>query len=252
MTDNEIKELLDEKYELYHRPDFIQDDPIQVPHRFTIKEDIEISGFLAATIAWGQRKTIIRNATRLMELMDNTPYDFVVNHQPQDLKRFRGFVHRTFNEADIQFFITSLKNLYKNHGGIENVFANYPKDMKKAISHFKQVFFEIEHLSRTQKHVSDPEKGSAAKRINMYLRWMVRDGSAGVDLGIWQKIDSSSLFLPLDIHTGNVSRKLKLTTRKQNNWMTVSDITHKLRKFCPDDPIKYDFSLFGLGVFEKY
>lgn len=252
MTQEEIKDLLDEKHEQYNRLDFIQDDPLQIPHRFSKKEDIEISGFLAATIAWGQRKTIIKNSNRIIELMDHSPHDFVLHHQPKDLKQFERFVHRTFNEADLQFFIHSLQNIYKNHGGLESVFAVHAQDMKQAISYFKKIFFEIPHLRRTEKHVSDPMKGSAAKRINMYLRWMVRNDSAGVDLGIWRKIESSTLFLPLDIHTGNVSRKLGLTSRKQNNWITVNEITEKLRKFCPEDPVKYDFSLFGLGIFDKY
>jgi len=252
MTDKEIKNLLDEKFELYHRPNFIQDDPIQIPHRFSKKEDIEISGFLVATIAWGQRKTIINNANKLMELMDNAPHDFIINHKPKDLKRFQGFVHRTFNEADIQFFISSLRNIYNTHDGLEEVFALNRKDMRMSISHFKKVFFEVEHLTRTQKHVSDPLKGSAAKRINMYLRWMIRNSSEGIDFGIWKTITPSALFLPLDVHTGNVSRKLGLTSRKQNNWITVNEITEKLRVFCPEDPIKYDFSLFGLGVYEKH
>ncbi|HIP32658.1 MAG TPA: TIGR02757 family protein, partial [Crocinitomicaceae bacterium] len=223
MTDKEIKNLLDEKFELYHRPNFIQDDPIQIPHRFSKKEDIEISGFLVATIAWGQRKTIINNANKLMELMDNAPHDFIINHKPKDLKRFQGFVHRTFNEADIQFFISSLRNIYNTHDGLEEVFALNRKDMRMSISHFKKVFFEVEHLTRTQKHVSDPLKGSAAKRINMYLRWMIRNSSEGIDFGIWKTITPSALFLPLDVHTGNVSRKLGLTSRKQNNWITVNE-----------------------------
>ncbi len=252
MTQQEIKELLDEKYLQYNRTDFIQDDPLQIPHRFSKKEDIEISGFLAATIAWGQRKTIIKNAERIIEMMDRSPHDFIINHQSKDLKRFKGFVHRTFNESDLQFFVHSLQNIYTHHGGLEDVFAIHAEDMKLGISHFKKTFFEIPHLSRTEKHVSDPMKGSAAKRINMYLRWMVRNDLTGVDLGIWRKIAPSALFLPLDIHTGNVSRKLGLTSRKQNNWITVNEITEKLRDFCPEDPVKYDFSLFGLGIFDKY
>lgn len=252
MANNQIKELLDEKYIQYNQPDFIKDDPIQIPHRFSIKEDIEISAFFAATIAWGQRKTIINNANKLMNLMDNSPFDFIVNHQPKDLKRFEGFVHRTFNEIDVQLFISSLQNIYVNHRGLENVFALYAEDMKLSISNFKRIFFEIPHLQRTQKHVSDPLKGSAAKRINMFLRWMVRKDEIGVDFGIWNSIQPSALFLPLDVHTGRVARKLNITSRKQNNWITVSEITQELRLFCPEDPIKYDFSLFGLGVFEKF
>lgn len=250
MTTHEIKILLDKKYLQYNRSDFIKDDPIQIPHQFSKKEDVEISGFLTATIAWGQRKTIINNANKLMCFMDNAPYDFVMNHEPVDLKRFEGFVHRTFNEIDVQYFMTSLQNIYSHHNGLENVFATYPKDVKKALEHFYNLFFELPHLKRTEKHVSNPMKGSAAKRLNMFLRWMVRKDKFGVDFGIWNSIDPSMLFLPLDVHTGNASRKLGLTYRKQNNWLTVNEITTNLRQFCPEDPVKYDFSLFGIGVNE--
>ncbi|MDF1672416.1 MAG: TIGR02757 family protein [Vicingaceae bacterium] len=247
----EIYQLLEEKYDLFNRKSFIESDPISIPHLFTKKQDIEIAGFLAATIAWGQRKTIINNANKLVKLMDNSPYDFVTQHQPKDLERFIDFKHRTFNSIDISYFITSLKNIYTNHNSLESVFSNN-ENMQTNISHFKQVFFEIEHPKRTTKHVSDPLKNSAAKRINMFLRWMVRQDNKGVDFGIWKSINQKNLMCPLDVHSGNVARKLGLLTRKQNDWKATEELTINLRKFDKEDPIKYDFSLFGLGVFEKF
>ena len=247
----EIYQLLEEKHDLFNRKTFIETDPISIPHLFTKKEDIEIAGFLAATIAWGQRKTIINNANKLVKLMDNSPYDFVTQHQPKDLIRFTDFKHRTFNSIDISFFIVSLKNIYNKHNGLEEVFSN-SENMQTNISHFKQVFFEIEHPERTTKHVSDPLKNSAAKRINMFLRWMVRQDNRGVDFGIWEKVNPKNLMCPLDVHSGNVARKLGLLKRTQNDWKATEELTINLRKFDSEDPIKYDFSLFGLGVFEKF
>jgi uncharacterized protein (TIGR02757 family) len=247
----EIYQLLEEKYDLFNRKSFIESDPISIPHLFTKKEDIEISGFLAATIAWGQRKTIVNNAKRIVELMDNSPYDFVLNHSKKELESFTDFKHRTFNSIDLSYFITSLKNIYTKHNGLENVFSSND-DMQLAINYFKQVFFEIDHPARTTKHVSDPLKNSSAKRINMYLRWMVRKDKRGVDFGIWDKLNPEYLMCPLDVHSGNVARKLGLLNRKQNDWKAVVELTNMLKKFDSKDPIKYDFSLFGLGVFEKF
>lgn len=254
MTKAELKEFLDAKVEQYNHPSFLESDPIQIPHRFNLKEDVEISAFLTATIAWGNRKSIINNANRMMELMDNAPYDFILNHKEADLEKFSGFVHRTFNPIDLCYFITSLKNIYETHGGLENVFANgISKDsMQPAISNFKHTFFELPHQTRTTKHVSDPLKGSAAKRINMFLRWMVRDNSTGVDFGLWKSIPTSVLSCPLDVHSGNVGRKLKLLRRKQNDGKALAELDKSLRKLDPIDPVKYDFALFGLGVFEKF
>lgn len=254
MTKAELKEFLDVKVAQYNHPSFLESDPIQIPHRFTLKEDIEISAFLTATIAWGNRKSIINNANRMMELMDNTPHDFILNHNETDLEKLSGFVHRTFNPIDLCYFITSLKNIYKAHGGLEPVFANgISKDsMQPAISNFKQTFFELPHQTRTTKHVSDPLKGSAAKRINMFLRWMVRDNSTGVDFGLWKSIPTSVLSCPLDVHSGNVGRKLKLLKRKQNDGKALAELDKSLRKLDPNDPVKYDFALFGLGVFEQF
>jgi len=254
MNKEDLKIFLDEKVIQYNHPSFLESDPIQIPHTFSKKEDIEISAFLTATIAWGNRKSIITNAQKFMSLIDNAPYDFVMHHQKEDLARFDAFVHRTFNGEDASFFIKSLKNIYKNHKGLEAVFnANTKhKSMQPAISGFKEVFFEIPHPKRTAKHVSDPLKGSAAKRINMFLRWMVRDGSTGVDFGIWKSINPAFLSCPLDVHSGNVARKLNLLKRKQNDAKALAELDKSLRKLDPLDPVKYDFALFGLGVFEKF
>ncbi len=250
----ELKDFLDTKIEAYNNPKFIESDPIQIPHSFSKKEDIEISGFLIATIAWGNRKSIINNGKKLIQLLDNSPHDFVMNHQETDLEKLLPFVHRTFNGDDCIQFIKSLQNIYKNHSGLEAVFANHAKNdsLQHAISKFKTIFFEIEHLKRTQKHVSDPMKNSAAKRINMFLRWMVRDDKAGVDFGIWKSISPSLLSCPLDVHSGNVARKLKLLKRKQNDAKALAELDKSLRKLDSKDPVKYDFALFGLGVFEGF
>lgn len=252
LSSTEILELLETKYDEFNRVSFIDDDPISIPHLFKRKEDIEIAGFLSATIAWGQRKTIIKNAHQLVELMDMSPFDFVMQHNKKDLNRFDHFKHRTFNKIDICFFIQSLANIYQNHGGLETVFAKYPEDMQQNIAHFKSIFFEIEHPARTQKHVSDPLKNSSAKRLNMMLRWFCRKDKRGVDFGIWKNIDPKNLMIPLDVHSGNVARKLGLLKRTQNDWKAVVELTDNLKKFDEKDPIKYDFSLFGLGVFEKF
>ena len=228
MTQKELKEFLDIKVAEYNQIQFLDSDPIQIPHQFTLKEDIEISGFLTATIAWGNRKSIIKNANKMMDLLDHSPYDFIMNHTPDDLE--------------------------SNHGGMEAVFASNADDdsVQKAISSFKKVFFELPHQQRTTKHISDPMKGSAAKRINMFLRWMVRDASTGVDFGLWNKISPKQLSCPLDVHSGNVARKLGLLKRKQNDAKALLELDTSLRKLDSNDPVKYDFALFGLGVFEKF
>lgn len=257
MTNTEIKTFLDEKVELYNNPDFINSDPIQIPHLFSQKEDIEIAGFLSAIIAWGNRKMIIKNSHRMMDLMGEAPFDFVMSHTENDLERLENFVHRTYNGLDFQYFIKSLKNIYTNHNGLEAVFYNGQlnndsRAMQISISEFKKVFFELPHLPRTKKHISDPMENSAAKRINMYLRWMVRQDNKGVDLGIWKSISPSQLSCPLDIHSGNVARKLGLLHRTQNDGKALFELDSNLRKFDPKDPVKYDFALFGLGVFEGF
>jgi len=254
MTHLELKDFLDEKVDIYNNPKFIENDPIQIPHQFTQKEDIEIAGFLSATIAWGNRKMIIKNAQRMMDLMGNSPYDFVLSHSETDLEQLESFVHRTFNSQDFAFFIKSLKNIYQNHQGLENAFAkNIENDkLQRSISEFKKIFFEIPHLSRTQKHISDPLKGSAAKRLNMFLRWMVRNDNKGVDFGIWKNISPSILSIPLDVHTGRVSRKLGLLARNQDDAKALTELDKSLRLLDADDPVKYDFALFSLGVDEKF
>ncbi|MFL9831575.1 TIGR02757 family protein [Flavobacterium sp. ST-87] len=254
MNKAELKDFLDEKVLQYNTLDFIESDPVQIPHLFTQKEDIEIAGFLSATIAWGNRKMIIKNSHRMMELMGNAPYDFVMSHTEPDLERLENFVHRTFNGQDFMVFIKSLQNIYKNHNGLEAVFSKNKEinSMQKSISEFKKIFFDIPHAARTQKHISDPLNNSAAKRINMYLRWMCREDNNGVDLGLWKSIPSAALSCPLDVHSGNVARKLGLLNRKQNDAKALLELDTKLRELDANDPVKYDFALFGLGVFESF
>jgi uncharacterized protein (TIGR02757 family) len=250
----DLKEFLDEKADFYNCPAFIEHDPISIPHLFSGKEDIEISGFLAATIAWGNRKMILKNANRMVDLLDSSPYDFIMNSEESDMKRMEGFVHRTFNAGDLIYFIRALQHIYRNKGGLEKIFNEYKimDSLQPAIHEFHKVFFELPHLKRTERHVSDPHKGSAAKKINMFLRWMVRRDSRGVDFGIWKRIDPSELYIPLDLHSGNTARKLGLLSRKANDWNAVEELTAVLREFDPADPVRYDFALFGLGVNEKF
>ncbi len=253
MNKSELKEFLDEKVIQYNTFDFIESDPIQIPHLYSLKEDIEIAGFLCATIAWGNRKMIINNAKKLMNLMGNSPYDFVMSHSQDHLESLDNFVHRTFNSIDTKTFMRGLRHIYMNHEGLETVFSINQEEhsLQKSIHEFKKVFFEIEHLQRTQKHISDPLNNSAAKRINMYLRWMVRNDNK-VDFGIWKTIPTSKLSCPLDVHSGNVARKLGLLKRKQNDAKALEELDLALRKLDKNDPVKYDFALFGLGVFEGF
>ncbi len=254
MQFEELKDFLNAKVVQYHNRAFIENDPIQTPHRFTQKEDIEIAGFLTAIISWGNRKSIIRNSQRMMDALGNSPYDFVMNHQSADLASCENFVHRTFNGLDFIQFIKSLKHIYSNYGGLEKVFIRYTEEdsLQPAISTLKKKFFEIPHTARSRKHFSDPAKGSCAKRINMFLRWMVRNNDAGVDFGIWKKIHPSVLSCPLDVHSGRVARKLGLLQRKQNDAKALMELDASLRALDPQDPVKYDYALFGLGVFEKF
>ena len=254
MNKSELKSFLDEKVDFYNNPNFIESDPIQIPHLYSLKEDIEIAGFLIATIAWGNRKSIINNGNRLIELMGNSPYDFVMNFSERNSHSLSSFVHRTFNGDDLLYFFKSLQNIYKNHEGLETIFTKHQekKSLQTSIHHFKKIFFELDHLPRTEKHVSDPIKNSAAKRINMFLRWMIRNDDSGVDFGLWNNISPSLLSCPLDVHSGNVARKLQLLGRKQNDAKAVIELDKTLRKLDPKDPVKYDFALFGLGVFERF
>lgn len=250
----DLRSFLDFKVNQYNRPEFIDQDPVTIPHLYSRKEDIEIAGFLIATLSWGSRATIIRNGGRLMERLDHAPYDFVLNHGLDDLQQLKGFVHRTFNGMDLEFFITSLKNIYLVHGGLESVFTVgcTPDSTQPAIVHVRNLFFSIPHPERTTRHFSDPSRGSAAKRINMFLRWMVRQDNRGVDFGLWKKIRPDQLSCPLDVHSGNVARKLGLLTRNTNDARALGELDRNLRLLDSKDPVKYDFALFGLGVFERY
>jgi uncharacterized protein (TIGR02757 family) len=254
LVKSDLKEFLDEKVELYNRPSFIEHDPISIPHRYTNKEDIEIAGFMAATIAWGNRKMILRNATRMMTLLDDSPYDFIMNSEVPDLERVDDFVHRTFNSLDLLYFLKALKNVYQTKGGLEAIFnENKTGDsLQPAIHKLYAIFFELPHSRRTERHISDPNKGSAAKKLNMFLRWMVRKDNRGVDFGIWKSISPSILSCPLDVHSGNVARKLGLLKRKQNDAKAVAELDMFLRGMDKEDPVKYDFALFGLGIFENF
>jgi uncharacterized protein (TIGR02757 family) len=251
LTFNDLKAFLDEKYDEFNRPSFIALDPISIPHQFEKKEDIEIAGFLAATIAWGNRTSIINNAEKLMKWMGYYPHEFILNANGTDFMAFEKFVHRTFNGTDTIFFLKSLQNIYRNHGGLETVFTqDFQQEvgLSSSLNHFRTVFFDIEHEHRTEKHVANVLKKSTGKRLCMFLRWMVRNDNRGVDFGLWKNIPTSALMLPLDVHTGNTARKLGLLARTQNDWQAVEEITCKLREFDANDPVKYDFALFGLGV----
>jgi len=254
ISDSELRDFLNQKVAQFNKPAFIASDPIQIPKQFSERQDIEIAAFFAATIAWGNRAGIIKNAQNLMDRMHNAPYDFVMNASKSDLKSLNGFVHRTFNDIDTHFFIRSLRNIYSKYDSLEPLFMplNNEMNLHQSISRFREVFFEIPYPQRTSKHVANPQKGSAAKRIHMFLRWMVRRDSNGVDFGIWRHIAPSKLSCPLDVHSGNVARKLGLIDRKQNDLKALMELDENLRKLDATDPVKYDFALFGLGVFEKF
>lgn len=254
MTQAEIKELLDQKYLEYCNSDFfIHTDPIQIPKMFEEKEDIEVSGFMAASLAWGQRPTIIKKCKELMSLMDYQPYDFIMNASESDFERFQHFKHRTFNGYDCSYFLHSLANIYRNQGGLETLFTTawqQHKDMFEVLRTWYKVFTTLPAEPRVLRHIACVDKGSAAKRVNMFIRWMVRQDHSGIDFGLWKDIPASGLLIPLDLHTGNVSRQLGLLTRNQNDARAVEELTGCLRKFDSIDPIRYDFALFGLGAFK--
>jgi uncharacterized protein (TIGR02757 family) len=252
MRRENLKAFLEEKYWQYATPDFLIDDPIQIPHQFAKKEDIEIAGLFAALFAWGQRKTIISKATELMARMDEAPFEFVREASPQDLKQLHGFVHRTFNDEDVTSILLALRSAYQKFGSLERLFINPAdtSDLKNGLTQFRQFITENGALPRTLRHLPDPFANSAAKRVNMYLRWMVRTDA--VDFGIWKSISPALLSCPLDVHSGRVARSLGLLTRTQNDWRAVEELNTALRKLDPTDPVKYDFSLFGLGVYEGF
>ena len=249
----ELRDFLDAKVDEFNTVNFIEPDPISVPHRYSLKEDIEISSFLASSIAWGNRKMITKNGHRMMDLLGNAPFDFVMSHSEAQLKRLEGFVHRTFNGIDFTYFIQVLRHIYTHHGGLEAVFIKHQTEdsLQPAIHALHELFFEIPHPARTKKHVADPNKGSVAKRINMNLRWLCRKDKKGVDFGIWD-ISPSKLSCPLDVHSGNVARKLGLITTPKNDKKALNELDLNLRSLDPLDPVKYDFALFGLGIFENF
>ncbi|MBC7914729.1 MAG: TIGR02757 family protein [Pyrinomonadaceae bacterium] len=283
-----LKAFLDSKVEQYNCIDFITNDPVVIPHQFSLKQDIEIMGFFAAMLAWGQRKTIINKCNELITRMDGQPFEFVKNHKETDLKVLLGFKHRTFNDTDLLYFIHFFKNHYLRYNSLEEAFIpasgnfreEYLEEVSKGISgaelsspvcysgniiqetvsgvesylnHFRSYFFSLDdYPKRTIKHVSSPAQKSTCKRLNMFLRWMVRKDTKGVDFGIWHKIKPSELICPCDVHVDRVARKLNLITRKQTDWLTALELTQHLRKLDPLDPVKYDFALFGLGIEEKF
>jgi uncharacterized protein (TIGR02757 family) len=252
---HELKDFLDQKVEQFNSPRFIENDPVSVPHMFSKKQDIEIAGFFAATLAWGQRVTIIRKCKELLDRMDNAPYQFILSHKPKDLKVFLDFKHRTFNPTDALYFIESLKSIYSKYNSLEDAFlvpAN-AENIESGLINFHHLFFSLpNHPHRTKKHLPTPERKSTCKRLVMYLRWMVRADKKGVDFGIWKKISPSQLICPCDLHVDRVARKLKLIKRKQTDWQTAVELTNTLKRFDPADPVKYDFALFGLGIEEGW
>jgi uncharacterized protein (TIGR02757 family) len=281
----ELKDFLDHKVEQYNRPNFITNDPICIPHRFSKKQDVEIAAFFAAILAWGQRKTIINKCTELFQRMDNEPYDFMLNHSDDDLKRLLNFKHRTFNDTDLLYFVSFFKHHYEQSDSLESAFlapepifreeyltektskakkryassacmlAEFEQipPAERALNHFRSYFFSLPDFPRrTIKHVSSPLQKSTCKRLNMFLRWMVRKDNKGVDFGIWNTIKPADLICPCDVHVDRVARKLGLISRKQTDWQTAVELSAELSKFDPIDPVKYDFALFGLGVEEKF
>ena len=253
MTLSELKTFLDKKVDEYNHLSFIRNDPISIPHLFVKKQDIEIAGFFAAIFSWGNRTTIINKGTELLNLMDKQPYEFCINHSPTDLKKLRSFKHRTFNTDDLYYFIDFFRRHFKEHDSLETAF--FPKTgmtTEEGLNHFKEYFFASDHLKRTEKHISSPVQKSTCKRMNMYLRWMIRDDKKGVDFGLWKNIKPSALICPIDVHVGRVARQFGLLQRKQNDWLAAVELTAALRNLDKNDPVKYDFALFSLGVTEKY
>lgn len=248
-----LKDFLDQKVDEYNRPAFINDDPISVPHLFSGKQDIEIAGFFAAVFAWGNRTTIIGKSRELMERMDNSPFNFIKDHSAKDLRRLKGFKHRTFNEDDLFYFVESLHHHYSKHDSLEKAFfPNKEFDAEKGLVYFKHYFFSLEHLRRTEKHISSPLQKSTCKRLNMFLRWMVRSDNKGVDFGLWKNFSAAKLICPIDLHVARVAKRFGLVKRKQVDWQAAVELTSALRQLDKADPVKYDFALFNLGIIEKY
>ena len=251
MNKEELRALLEHLHDKYNRPEFIEPDPISIPHSFSDRHDREVAGFMAATIAWGNRKAIVKSAARMMQYMDDSPADFVRNASASELAHLQSYVHRTFNGQDFTDFVLAIRGITERWGGIGEFFEqNYvaTQSIPQVLSLFRKEFFSIEHNPHCEKHLSSIDKGAACKRLNMYLRWFVRRDDRGVDFGLWKKIPMSALYLPLDVHTGNMGRALGLLTRKQSDWKATDEITYSLREFCSDDPVRYDYSLFGAGI----
>jgi uncharacterized protein (TIGR02757 family) len=264
-----LSDFLNQRVALYNQPAFIEKDPVSIPHKFSKKQDIEIAGFFAATFSWGNRTTIIKKSVELMRLMDNAPFDFVCNHQEMDLKKLMDFVHRTFNSTDLLYFIQFLHHHYtgkikpgkrnrkENETSLETAFSHWMEkgdtDTARALTGFHKYFFSLEDSPhRTQKHIATPDKNSSCKRLNMFLRWMVRKDNNGVDFGIWKTISADQLVCPLDLHVARVARRFGLLSRPQADWQSAIELTENLRRMDPKDPVKYDFALFGLGIEERY
>ncbi len=251
MHKKQLKDFLDQKADFYNQPSFISTDPISIPHLFKKKQDIEIAGFFAAIFAWGNRTTIINKTKELMQLMDKAPYDFIRNHNVKDLKRLQGFQHRTFNDTDLLYFVAFFKQHYSSHKSLELAFTRHGNTTEKMLTGFHHYFFSLEDIpERTRKHIASPERNSTCKRLNMFLRWMVRRDDKGVDFGIWKDISQAQLICPLDVHVARVARQLGILKRKQNDWETALELTEYVRTLDKDDPVKYDFALFGLGAIE--
>ncbi len=251
LTNEEIRELLDSLCERFNREEFIEHDPISIPHRFRAVEDIEIAGLFASTIAWGNRKAIVKSAGRMMEFMDNAPYDFVLNATASDLAGLQRYVHRTFNGVDLTDFVVATRSICEEYGSLGKLIVdlyNQSQSIPKVLSDFRMRFLSCDHNPHCEKHISSIDKGAACKRLNMYFRWMVRHDANGVDFGLWREIPASALYLPLDVHSGNVARALGILKRKQSDWKAVAEVTSALREFDTEDPVRYDFALFGAGV----
>ena len=251
MNSRQLKDLLDEKYLKFNRADFIIDDPVGIPHRFTLKQDIEIAGFFAAILAWGNRRSIINSCNKLLQHMDNSPFEFIQHHSPKDLKSLEKFVHRTFNSTDLLFLIEVFKEIYSKYPSLEKLFApeKGDKNVKTGLINFHDFCFSLSYApARSKKHIATPAKKSACKRLNMYLRWMVRKDNHGVDFGIWENIKTSQLICPLDVHVQRVAIHLGLLNNEKNNWANAEELTKQLKQFDNADPVKYDFALFGMGI----
>lgn len=250
MDQKQVKDFLDRQLEGYYQRDFILNDPISLPHQFTLKQDIEIIAFWIAMLSWGRRNTIIKKGLELLEIMDYAPYDFILHHNDQELRKLNNFKHRTFQPEDALYFLAFLKEHYRNNHSLESAFGSAETGtVKERISYFHNYFFDLPYApSRTRKHIANPAKGSASKRLNMFLRWMVRKDEKKIDFGIWNSINPSELMIPLDVHVGRVARKLGLLHRKNDDWKAVEELTENLRRFNHDDPVIYDYALFSIGL----